>query len=70
MARGDLLHRVRLVKNDKIILEQYPALQLLLQPAQVHEEQSVIEHQHVGRQNPAAGLLKETRLAAVLHEIG
>ena len=57
--RGDGFHRVRLVENDEIILEQQAALDVLLQAAEQREEERVIEHQHVRGEDVAAGALIE-----------
>ena len=54
------LDRVGLVKDDEVVFHQHAALGFVLQGAQEGEEEGVIEHQHVGRQHKAAGLLIET----------
>ena len=58
----DLLDRVRFVEYDEVIREQKTALTffLLLGIAKKHEEQSVIEHDHIRREQFLARLLIKT----------
>src|SRR3974390_943568 len=61
MLRSDLLHLVGFVENDKVIAEQDSALDLFVQAAEQGEEQGVVEHQNVGRENAAAGALEKAK---------
>ena len=66
---GDVLHLVRLVEDHEVIAEQDAALRLLLDAPEQGEEQGVVEHQHVRRQDAVAGALEETD-AVLLGELG
>ena len=70
LPRGDLLHGVGFVENDEIIREKITALAFLLflGTAEQHEEERVIDDDHVRGEQSLARLLKETfgRLAAGL----
>ena len=59
---GDLLDRVRFIENDEVVWKKITAFAffLLLRASQKHEEQRVIDHDHVGRQQPFARLLVKT----------
>ena len=53
------LDRVGFVKDHKIVLEQDTAFDLLINAAQVHKKERMIEHQNIGIKNPAADLLEK-----------
>ncbi len=61
-AVGNLLDRVRFVEDDEVVREKisFLALLLFLRAAEEHEKEGVIDHDHVGREQPFARLLKET----------
>ena len=62
LARGGLLDRVGLIENDEIIREKVTTLALLLflRRAEKHEEQSVIDDDHIRREQAFARLLEKT----------
>ncbi len=57
LLRRNLLDRVRFIENDEIIREQEPALAFFLHigRSQQNEQQRVIEHDHVRRQQDVCG---------------
>ena len=65
LPRGDLFHGVRFVENDEIIREQKSALAFLLflGTAEQHEEQCVIDDDHIRGEKSFAGLLIKTTRA-------
>ena len=67
---GHLLDRVRFVEDDEVVREKIAALAflLLLRRAEQHEEQGVIDDDHVRGEQPLSRLLEEAiaRLAARL----
>ena len=67
LARGDLFHRVGFVENDEVVWKKITAfpLCLLVRTSQKHEEQCVIDDNHVRREKPFPCLLvKAIRLSA------
>ena len=62
LPRGDLFDGVRLIENDEIVREKKSAFAFLLflGTAEEHEEQGVIDDDHVRGQKSFARLLKET----------
>jgi hypothetical protein len=61
MAGGDILDRMRLVKNDEVLCEENSLLAILdfALASNEREEESVIEHDKVRRLHPAAQRLIE-----------
>ena len=64
-----MLHVVRLVEDHKVIAEQDAALDFLLQAAKKGEEQRVVHHQHVRREDAVARALEEAD-GVILAEVG
>ena len=62
LPRGHLFKGVRFVEDQEVVREKvaFIAFLLLFQSAEQHEEQGVINHHHVGREQPPARLLEET----------
>src|SRR5215471_935811 len=65
MLRSDVLHLVRFVENHKIISEEDPAFDRLLQSAQQGEKQGMVENQDIGRENAVASTLKKADLVGL-----
>src|SRR5262249_6472356 len=62
LLRGYLLDRVRFIENDEVVWEQEPAFPFFLYVgrSKQNEQQRVIEHDHVRREQTFACLLIET----------
>ena len=61
MARGNVLKRVRLVKDDKIVCKENSLATFLTlgKAAKQGEKEGVIQHHEIGREDPAVeGLIK------------
>src|SRR5205814_5596832 len=71
LARGGLLDGVRFVEDHEVVWEKVTALppELLFRAAEQHEEQRVVNDDHVGGEQSFAGLLKKaaSALAAGFH---
>ena len=65
VARGDLLHRVGLIENHKVIRKKKPSRAVLcvLHTVQQREEQSVVEDDHFRIRDTAAQVLIKTSAA-------
>ena len=68
MARGHALHRVRLVEDHEVVLEEDAAFARLVVRAEQREEERVVHHQHVRAKDALADALEETD-AVVLGEV-
>ena len=65
LPRSHLFDRVRLIENDEVVREKVTFLAILLffRAAEKHEEERVIDHDHVrGEQSPARLLEKAARI--------
>src|SRR5881628_2518989 len=51
VARSNLLDRLGLIEDHKIVPKQNPPFDLLLGSAEQHEKQRVVEHEDVGGKN-------------------
>ncbi len=60
VPRRHAFHRVRLVENHEVVLEQNAAFHFLVHAAEQREKQRVVQDHHVRRQNPVAHALKKT----------
>src|SRR2546422_6486194 len=69
MFGSHVLQCVGFVEDDEIILEQDAAFQLLVHTAQQSKKQSVVDDDHVRREDAVARALEKTD-AVLLAEIG
>ena len=68
---GHLFHGVCFIEDNKIILEEHPALPGLIHRVEQGKEKRMVENQHIGRENPLTGLLrKNTADASAKSDLG
>ena len=61
VSGSHLFHGVCFIEDNKIILEEHPALPGLIHRVEQGKEKGMVENQHIGRENPLTSLLKKTR---------
>jgi len=67
---GDLFDLVASSKDDEIIFEQKLRFQFVIDAADVHEEQSVIQDEDIGGKNALAGALEKAGAPALAKSTG
>jgi hypothetical protein len=51
VSRGNMLDRMRFIKNYKVVLKQNPGFQIIVQVSEVHEKEGVVQDNHIRAQN-------------------